>query len=81
MALPEIRLLQAAIAVANELNFSRAADRLHIGQSTLSKQVMSWKTSSASGSSIAITRQSQSPMRGVPLSKRRAKQSCIPSAQ
>jgi DNA-binding transcriptional LysR family regulator len=39
MALPEIRLLQAAIAVAKELNFSRAADRLHIGQSTLSKQV------------------------------------------
>ena len=39
MALPEIRLLQAAIAVARELNFSRAADRLHIGQSTLSKQI------------------------------------------
>jgi DNA-binding transcriptional LysR family regulator len=39
MALPEIRLLQAAIAVARDLNFSRAADRLHIGQSTLSKQV------------------------------------------
>jgi DNA-binding transcriptional LysR family regulator len=39
MALPEIRLLQAAIAVARDLNFSRAADRLHIGQSTLSKQI------------------------------------------
>lgn len=39
MALPEMRLLQAAIAVAKELNFSRAADRLHIGQSTLSKQI------------------------------------------
>jgi DNA-binding transcriptional LysR family regulator len=39
MALPEIRLLQAAIAVAKDLNFSRAADRLHIGQSTLSKQI------------------------------------------
>lgn len=39
MALPEIRLLHAAIAVARELNFSRAAESLHIGQSTLSKQI------------------------------------------
>lgn len=39
MALPEIRLLQTAIAVARELNFSRAAESLHIGQSTLSKQI------------------------------------------
>jgi len=39
VALPEVRLLQAAIAVARDLNFSRAAERLHIGQSTLSKQV------------------------------------------
>ena len=28
MVLPEIRLLQAAIALAEELNFSRAAERL-----------------------------------------------------
>jgi DNA-binding transcriptional LysR family regulator len=39
MALPEVRLLQAAIALARDLNFSRAAERLHIGQSTLSKQI------------------------------------------
>jgi DNA-binding transcriptional LysR family regulator len=39
MALPEIRLMQAAIAVARDLSFSRAADRMHIGQSTLSKQI------------------------------------------
>jgi DNA-binding transcriptional LysR family regulator len=39
MALPEIRLMQAAITVAEELNFSRAAERLHISQSTLSKQI------------------------------------------
>lgn len=39
MTLPEMRLLQAAIAVARDLNFSRAAERLHIGQSTLSKQI------------------------------------------
>ncbi len=40
MALPEIRLMQAAIALAEELIFSRAAERLHIGQSTLSKQIV-----------------------------------------
>jgi DNA-binding transcriptional LysR family regulator len=40
MALPEIRLLQAAIALAQELNFSRAAERLHIDQSTLSKRIL-----------------------------------------
>ena len=32
MALPEIRLLQAAIALAEDLNFSRAAERLHLTQ-------------------------------------------------
>ena len=30
MALPEIRLLQAAITLAEELNFSRAAERLRL---------------------------------------------------
>jgi DNA-binding transcriptional LysR family regulator len=39
MVLPEIRLLQAAIALAEELNFSRAAARLRIDQSTLSKRI------------------------------------------
>lgn len=39
MALPESRLLQAAIALARDLNFSRAAESLHIGQSTLCKQI------------------------------------------
>jgi DNA-binding transcriptional LysR family regulator len=39
MVLPEIRLLQAAIVLAEELHFTRAADRLHIGQPTLSKQI------------------------------------------
>jgi len=40
MALPEIRLLQAAIALAEELNYSRAAARLRIEQSTLSKRIV-----------------------------------------
>jgi DNA-binding transcriptional LysR family regulator len=39
MALPEILLMQAAIVLAVELNFSRAAERLHITQPTLSKQI------------------------------------------
>ena len=40
MVLPDIRLLQAAIALAEELNYSRAAARLHIEQSTLSKRIV-----------------------------------------
>jgi len=40
MALPEIHLLQAAVVLAEELHFSRAADRLHMTQSTLSKQIL-----------------------------------------
>lgn len=40
MVLPEIRLLQAAIVLAEELNFSRAAERLRIDQSTLSKRIL-----------------------------------------
>jgi DNA-binding transcriptional LysR family regulator len=40
MILPEIRLLQAAITLAEELHFSRAAERLHIEQSTLSRRIL-----------------------------------------
>jgi DNA-binding transcriptional LysR family regulator len=40
IVLPDIRLLQAAIALAEELNYSRAAARLHIEQSTLSKRIV-----------------------------------------
>ena len=39
MVFPEIRFLQAAAVLAEELNFSRAAERLHIDQSTLSKRI------------------------------------------
>jgi DNA-binding transcriptional LysR family regulator len=37
--LPDIRLLIAAITVADELNFTRAAERLKITQPALSKQI------------------------------------------
>lgn len=39
MVLPDIRLLQAAIVLAEELHFSRAADKLNMSQPTLSKQI------------------------------------------
>jgi DNA-binding transcriptional LysR family regulator len=35
----EVRHLQAVLVLAEELNFTRAADRLHITQSALSKQI------------------------------------------
>jgi DNA-binding transcriptional LysR family regulator len=39
MVLPDIRLLQSAIVLAEELHFSRAADRMNMSQPTLSKQI------------------------------------------
>lgn len=39
MALPEIRLLETAIVLAAELNFSRAATRLRIDQATVSRRI------------------------------------------
>jgi DNA-binding transcriptional LysR family regulator len=39
MVLPETRSMQATIALAEELNFSRAAKRLHVEQSTLSRLI------------------------------------------
>jgi predicted transcriptional regulator len=39
MTLPEMRLLITAILLAEELNFSRVAERLHIDQSTVSRRI------------------------------------------
>lgn len=58
VALPEIRLLQAAIAVARELNFSRAAEPLHIAQSTFSKQTYAGLRATCSSYSTASSRRS-----------------------
>jgi DNA-binding transcriptional LysR family regulator len=40
MVLPDMRLQQAAIALAEELHFSIAAERLGIEQSSLSKRIL-----------------------------------------
>jgi DNA-binding transcriptional LysR family regulator len=37
----DTKLLRAAVVLAEELNFSRAAEKLHIGQSALTKQINS----------------------------------------
>ncbi len=37
--MPELRQLRAFLAVAEELNFTRAAERLHLGQQAVSKSV------------------------------------------
>jgi DNA-binding transcriptional LysR family regulator len=39
MARPEIRLLETVIVLAEELHFSRAAERLRVDQSTVSKRI------------------------------------------
>lgn len=39
MAVPELRQLRTFLAVAEELNFTRAAERLHLGQQAVSKAV------------------------------------------
>src|ERR1700722_9034143 len=39
VTLPEMRLLITAILLAEELNFSRVAERLHIDQSTVSRRI------------------------------------------
>lgn len=44
MNLPDFRLLQAAIALSEYLNFSRAAESLHVVQPTLSKQILELET-------------------------------------
>ena len=39
----DVRLIQAAVTLAEVLNFSRAAQQLGLTQSALSKQIESWK--------------------------------------
>ena len=39
LALPETRLFETAVILAEELNFSRAAERMHIDQSTVSTRL------------------------------------------
>lgn len=39
MALPEMRLLETVVVLAEELHFSRTSERLHLDQSTVSKRI------------------------------------------
>jgi DNA-binding transcriptional LysR family regulator len=40
MRLPEVRLMRAAVVLSEELSYRRAADKLNIVQSTLSRQIL-----------------------------------------
>ena len=44
----DVRLLQAAVMVVDELNFSRAAIRLHLTQPGLTKQIQDLEIASES---------------------------------
>ena len=80
MELPEIRLLQAAIVLAEELNYSRAAERLHIEQSTLSRQILKLEETIRIQIFYAAVRMSHSPRQADAISKMRAASFSMPSA-
>ncbi len=74
----EARHLHAVIVLAEERNFTRAADKLHITQPALSKQIPTSKKSIDFIYSLAIRDGLwNSRMQGVSLSKRLAWCSCI----
>jgi hypothetical protein len=73
MVLPEIRLLQATIVLAEELHFSRAADRLNMSQSSSVNRYSSWSVASAFRSSNTVIKLLNSLRQGWSSSSRRVK--------
>ncbi len=67
----EVRHLRAFVAVAEELNFTRAAERLHLAQQALSSQIQQLEQPWTLSSSCARAAASSSPRRGMPCWPRR----------
>jgi hypothetical protein len=53
----ELRLYRYVAVLAEELNFTRAAQRLHPAQPSLSKQIRNWKTTLARNVLLRHTKQ------------------------
>jgi Bacterial regulatory helix-turn-helix protein, lysR family len=61
----EVRHLHAVIVLAEELNFTRAADRLHITQSGFSKQINEVELRDCSPGDRSTADRDLSPFRSV----------------